>query len=78
MVVVVVDVIVVDVVVVDVVVARQPDMFTVLSSIVTAPFLASSLPVTVAPVVAVMLVRASILPANFVVVPKVAELPTCQ
>ena len=35
-------------------------------------------PITVAPVVAVMLVSARMLPMNAVLVPRVAELPTCQ
>jgi hypothetical protein len=53
-------------------------METVLVSIVTVPFCASSLPSTVAPVMSVMLVSAKIFPTNFVVEPSVAELPTCQ
>jgi hypothetical protein len=51
---------------------------TVLESSVTAPFRAKARPVTVAPVVSVMLVSATIFPAKEVVVPSVAELPTCQ
>jgi len=51
---------------------------TLLLSIVTAPFLASALPSTPAPVVRVMLVSARIFPTNAVPVPRVAELPTCQ
>lgn len=51
---------------------------TSFESIVTAPFRASALPLTVAPVVRVMLVSARMLPTNAVVVPRVAELPTCQ
>jgi len=39
---------------------------------------ASARPVTRAPVVSVMLVNTRIFPANEVVVPTVAELPTCQ
>ena len=50
----------------------------VLWSIVTAPFRARARPVTVAPVVRVMLVSATMLPTNVLVVPRVAELPTCQ
>ena len=50
----------------------------VLLSIVTAPFRARALPDTFAPVVRVMLVSARILPMNLVLVPRVAELPTCQ
>ena len=50
-----------------------------LVSIVTAPFLAKALPETMsAPVVRVMLASARIFPWNEVVVPSVAELPTCQ
>jgi hypothetical protein len=45
---------------------------------VTAPFRASARPIIVAPVVIVMLVRAMTLPWKLVVVPNVAELPTCQ
>jgi hypothetical protein len=45
---------------------------------VTAPLRASSLPATVAPVVAVIDVRARMLPAKLEPVPRVAELPTCQ
>jgi len=51
---------------------------TALVSSVTAPFRASVRPVTRAPVVTVMLVNARMFPANDVVVPIVAELPTCQ
>jgi hypothetical protein len=56
---------------------------TRLVSIVTAPpppgsSPARALPVTLAPVLRVMLVNARILPMNDVVVPRVAELPTCQ
>ena len=50
----------------------------VLSSSVTAPFLAKSRPSTVALVSAVMLVSASIDPTNLELVPSVAELVTCQ
>src|SRR5450830_406231 len=49
-----------------------------LVSSVTAPFRARSLPDAFAPVVKVMLVSARMFPANEVVVPRVAELPTCQ
>ncbi len=45
---------------------------------VTAPFRAKARPDRVAPVLSVMLVNARILPWNFVVVPRVAELPICQ
>jgi len=45
---------------------------------VTAPLRASVRPLTVAPVVNVMLVSATMFPLNDVFVPSVAELPTCQ
>jgi hypothetical protein len=51
---------------------------TLLESSVTAPFRARTLPDTFAPVLRVMLVSARMLPTNEVVVPRVAELPTCQ
>ena len=51
---------------------------TALPSSVTAPFRARACPDTFAPVVKVMLVSARMLPASVVVVPRVAELPTCQ
>jgi hypothetical protein len=47
-------------------------------SSVTAPFLASARPMMFAPVFKVMLVSATRLPMNDVVVPSVAELPICQ
>ena len=50
----------------------------VLSCSVTAPLRASSLPVILAPVVALMDVRAMMVPLNVEFVPRVAELPTCQ
>ena len=51
----------------------------VLPCSVTAPFRASALPqVIVAPVFKLMLVSARIFPSNAVLVPSVAELPTCQ
>jgi hypothetical protein len=50
----------------------------VFESSVTAPFRARALPDSVAPVVRAMLVSATIFPTNEVVVPRVAELPTCQ
>ena len=50
----------------------------VLLSSVTAPLRARSRPSTVAPVVTVIDVSAKMLPLNVVVVPSVAELPTCQ
>ena len=49
-----------------------------LLSIVTAPFRAKALPVSDAPVLSVMDVKAIMFPKNEVVVPRVAELPTCQ
>jgi len=51
---------------------------TELVSNVTAPLRAKSLPFTVAPVVAVIEVRAIRLPTNAVLVPSVADSPTCQ
>ena len=47
-------------------------------SSVTAPVRAKSLPSTVVPVVAAIDARARTFPLNVVVVPRVAELPTCQ
>src|ERR1700686_3895836 len=47
-------------------------------SIVTAAVRANALPFTVAPVVSVMLACAIMFPISVVVVPRVAELPTCQ
>src|ERR1700682_4138230 len=55
-----------------------PQVEMVLVSIVTAPVSAMARPSRVAPVVMVMLMFARMLPANAVVVPSVAELPTCQ
>lgn len=56
----------------------QP-MEIVLVSNVTAPFRARARPqLSVAPVFSVMLVRATIFPSKAVVVPRVADLPTCQ
>src|SRR6187402_2868098 len=57
---------------------QLPTMFTELLSSVTAPVRAKRPPEFVAPVFNVMLARARTLPANDVVVPRVAELPTCQ
>jgi len=51
---------------------------TLLVSSVTAPFLASALPMMFAPVFKVMLCSAIRFPMNDVVVPSVAELPICQ
>jgi hypothetical protein len=56
----------------------QPWMETLLVSIVTSPFRARALPDTLAPFCRAMLVSARIFPTNWVVVPRVAELPTCQ
>src|ERR1700674_5195871 len=56
----------------------QPPPMTLLFS-VTAPFLAKALPQPMlAPLFRVMLESARIFPSNAVVVPRVAELPTCQ
>lgn len=49
-----------------------------LVSRVTAPVCANARPDSEAPVITEMLVSARMLPTNLVVVPKVAELPTCQ
>ena len=57
---------------------RQVGTVIVLSSIVTAPLIARARPFTVAPVFSVIDVVARIDPAKSLVVPKVAELPTCQ
>jgi hypothetical protein len=64
--------------VVVVVAAEQIGALIVLSSSVTAPVCANTRPFTLAPVVNVADVNASIVPTNEVVVPSVAELPTCQ
>jgi hypothetical protein len=61
-----------------VVAGEQVGLVTVLVSKVTAPFLASVRPSTVAPVVSVIEVNARMLPRNVEPVPSVAELPTCQ
>src|SRR2546426_5964367 len=50
----------------------------VLVSKVTAPFRANALPSSVAPVASAIDVRASMFPLKTEVVPRVAELPTCQ
>ena len=50
----------------------------VLPAIVTAPVLANALPSSVAPVLKVMDCIAITVPLKTEVVPKVAELPTCQ
>ena len=49
-----------------------------LASSVTAPVCAKARPDSVEPVITEMLVSARMLPTNLVVVPRVAELPTCQ
>ena len=54
------------------------EMAITFESIVTAPFCARALPESVASVVSVTLASAKIFPTNVVVVPIVAELPTCQ
>ena len=56
----------------------QPGMVKTFVSSDTCPFRASALPWTVVPVVAVIEVRARMLPLNVDAVPRVAELPTCQ
>jgi hypothetical protein len=56
----------------------QVGLVMVLSSRVTAPFLASARPSMVAPVVTEIDVRARMLPTKVEFVPSVAELPTCQ
>ena len=58
-------------------VSQAGTVITLLSR-VTAPFWASTRPVTCAPVLRVIEVRARIEPLNSLVVPRVAELPTCQ
>src|SRR5580692_1760998 len=56
----------------------QGGTFTGLLSKVTEPVRASALPLRVAPVSSEMDACAIMIPANVVVVPRVAELPTCQ
>ena len=46
--------------------------------IVTEPFCANALPSSVAPVASEMDVKARMFPSKTVVIPSVAELPTCQ
>ena len=58
--------------------AWQAGAVITLSSRVTAPFCASTRPLTSAPVLRVMEVSARIVPVNWLAVPRVAELPTCQ
>src|ERR1700719_610970 len=60
-------------------VVRAPVLLTTLVSIVTAPFIAKALPrVISAPAARLMLVKATIFPSKMVLMPTVAELPTCQ
>jgi hypothetical protein len=87
---VVVDAVVVDVVVVDVVVGvgttvvvvgggvTQAALVIRLVSRVTAPILAKARPLIDAPVVTVIDWSAMMVPTKVVLVPRVAELPTCQ
>ena len=49
-----------------------------MSANVTAPVRASALPLSAAPVVTVMDACARMVPLKIVLVPRVAELPTCQ
>ncbi len=63
---------------VGVVPAAQPELETVLVSIVTAPFRARALPDTLAPFCRLMLVSARMFPTNVVFVKRSAELPICQ
>lgn len=58
--------------------AAHVGTFTVLLLRVTAPVCASNRPCTLAPLFKVTDVCARIVPTNDVVVPSVAELPTCQ
>jgi hypothetical protein len=65
-------------VVVVVAAAVQMPFVMVLVSSVTAPLRAKSWPCTVAPVLAVMDSSAKMCPTKWELVPRVAELPTCQ
>jgi hypothetical protein len=58
--------------------AKQVGTVMVLESSVTAPFRASTLPCSVAPVSSVADVSAMMVPTKLLAVPRVAELPTCQ
>jgi hypothetical protein len=71
-------VVVVDADVVVVVAAAHVGMVMVLSSRLTWPFRANTRPSTVVPVCTVAEVKAKTLPTKVELVPKVAELPTCQ
>src|SRR3954467_8706370 len=57
---------------------QLPTTDTMLLSSVTAPVRAKVAPPLRAPVLRVMLARARMLPLKSVLVPSVAELPTCQ
>ncbi len=70
------DLVVLLVEVVVVVAVEQVDLVMTLLSRVTAPLRASSRPLTVVPVWAVIDVSARIVPTKVVFVPRVAELPT--
>jgi hypothetical protein len=70
--------VVVDPAVVGVVVVVHADAEMVSVSRVTAPFLASTRPLTVTLLVTVMSCNARIVPRKLEPVPRVAELPTCQ
>lgn len=56
----------------------QPVPLIAFAAMVTAPVRARALPRTVAPVFSVMLAWAMMLPTKAVVVPSVADEPTCQ
>ena len=58
--------------------AKQVGTVMVLESSVTAPLRANTLPRSVAPVSSVAEASAMIVPTKLLVVPRVAELPTCQ
>ena len=58
--------------------AAHVGVVMVFESKVTAPFRASTRPLTCAPVVSVTDVKARIFPLKAELVPSVAELPTCQ
>lgn len=55
-----------------------PQLLMVLRCSVTAPFWASALPQVILALVFRVMVSASIFPSNAVLVPREAELPTCQ
>src|SRR4051812_30277577 len=58
--------------------AAEVSVVTLLEPKVTEPLRANSLPSTPAPVVTVIEVDARMFPLKLEVVPRVAELPTCQ